>query len=636
MRDGWTMPVPRPLAGRYAFLKRIGGTQRAVIWLARDSSTSGIVVASLVPGPRAAGLEPLVELRHEHAAVLLEVLDPDPDEIPDGEPVGEDARVAIAEYIEGRSLQQRVSAGPVGRDTAVDWIATVADVLATMHERGGVHGAVSPRAILAIRPALGQVPVLTQLLVPTSGTYCSPERVTGSGPSESDDTWALCASLYTALTRHVPFRGGSRTELARSILSGVVPPLEGVDEELGALVLRGLSRDRTARFPGAAELRNALRDWMDRSGAQIIGDFAPVDALVGPTEPPPNVGDLSLVAALARPDTAEANAPLEATTEFATFVEAEDLRAAASIPPVIGDVKRKPPPLPPSLSAKLPSIPSRPPAVSEKPLSIASRPALAEIRNFGGTVGSSPAPSTQMNAVASVAANGRWSTAAKAAGGFALGAALALLVFYVRTRDSGIAGPPSAAPSPTAPSATMQGTNAFPSPSAAVQVANLPVSSTASAPPPPAEDVNACSKALLPAGTLGEHPDLSYLCAGKEMWSLTLKTNLEVARHGHGDGMVSWVHLGRFDLAAVALIRSRCCPDAAPPRVATPKGMCEAIAQSVRDVSADPSPEHIDRYAADVDCIVHKGMTYPREWWDRIKPDEARQYFDQLVRGMPR
>lgn len=620
------MPVPRPLAGRYSFLKRIGGSQRAVIWLARDPSTSSLVVASLVPGPRAAGLEPLIELRHEHATVLLDVIDPDPAEIPDGEPVGEDARVAIAEYIEGRSLQQRVSAGPVARDTAVDWTATIADVLATMHERGGVHGAVSPRAILAIRPALGQVPVLTQLLVPTSGAYCSPERVTGSGPSESDDTWALCATLYTALTRRVPFRGASRTELARSILSGEVPALDGIDEELGAIVLRGLSRDRTSRFPGAAEFRDALRDWMERSGAQIVGDFAPVDALVGPTEPPPNVGDLSLVAAFARPDTAEANAPLEATSELATFVEADDLRAAASIPPVIGDVKRKPPPLPskpPISSPKPPPLPSGPPISSGRSLPAASRSAAAPRSSAGAVSASRPGPSTQMNAVASVTEHGHWSTAAKATGGFALGAALALLVFYVRTRDSGV---PATAPAATAPPTATP---------PAMQAASMPIPSSAPAPSVP-QDVNACSRALLPAGTLGEQSDLSFLCAGKEMWSLTLRTNLEVARHGRGDGMVSWVHLGRFDLAAVSLIRERCCPGAVPPRVATPKGMCEEIAQSVRDVSADPSPEHIDRYAADVDCIVHKGMTYPREWWDRIKPAEAREYFDQFIRGLPR
>lgn len=639
------MPVPRPLAGRYAFLKRIRGTQRALIWLARDTSTSAVVVASLVPGPRAAGLEPLVELRHEHVAMLLDVLDPDPAEIPDAEPIGEDVRVAVAEYVEGRSLQQRLSAGPVGRDTAVDWVATLADVLATLHERGGVHGAVSPRAILAIRPALGQVPVLTQLLVPTSGAYCSPERVTGGGPSESDDTWALAATLYTALTRRVPFRGSSRTELARSILSGPIPPLDDLDEELAAIVLRGLARDRAARFPGAAELRDALRGWMDRSGAQLVGDFAPVDALVGPSEPPPDVGDLSLVAAFSRPDTAEANAPLEATTEFATFVEADDLRAAASIPPVIGDAKQKPPPLPPkppTVSPKPPPRPSTPPIPSVKPRPVPSKLVPIETRTDGSARASRPGPSTQMNAVASVPATGRWSTAGKAAAGFALGAALGLVVFYVRSKDSGRPLPVTpAAPLSSTTAATIQPANPTVAPSSGtgvtVQTANLAIGTgSAPAPSPSVQDVNSCSKALLPPGTLGENPDLSYLCAGREMWGLTLRTNLEVARHGRGDGMVSWVHLGRFDLAAVTLIRSRCCPGAAPPRVATPKGMCETIAQSVQDVSKDPSPEHIDRYAADVDCIVHKGVAYPSEWWDRIRPVEARQYFDQLVRSLPR
>lgn len=630
------MPVLRPLAGRYAFLKRVGGSQRAVIWLAKDPSTSAIVVASLVQGPRAAGLEPLVELRHEHAAMLLEVLDPDPDEIPEGEAIGEDARVAIAEYVEGRSLQQRVAAGPLGRDTAVDWVATIADVLSVMHERGGVHGAVSPRSILAIRPALAQVPLLTQLIVPTSGAYCSPERVTGGGPSESDDTWALAATLYTCLTRRVPFHGVSRTDLAREILSGPPPPLgDDVDEELAAIVHRGLAKSRAERFSGAAELRDVLRDWIERSGRQSVGDFAPVDALVGPSEPPPNVGDLSLVAAFVRPDSAEAKAPLQAlepSSEFVTFAEADDIRAAASIPPVIGTSKRPPPPLP----SRPPPLPSRPPPRPSEP---AARPSASGVRTSGR------GPSTQMNAAASVASRRTFPTAAKAALAFALGGSLASGLYFLRSEP----GTPAAAASPATSVASVDqapppaapahhGESAGPAtaaPAVAPAESAAPAASSEAPAPLPVGDVNACSRALLPAETLGPTPDLSYLCAEKEMWSVTLRTNLQIAKHGRGEGMVSWMHLGRFDVAAVAILRTRCCPGARPLRVATPKGMCETITASVLEVASSPTSASIDRYAADVDCIMHKGMNYPREWWDRVGLAESRGAFEGLVQRLP-
>ena len=305
------MTVPRPLAGRYAFAQRIRGTQRTIIWIARDRVTGRNVLASVLPAPRAAALEPIVGIEHPHAASVLGVFEAAaPDEIPDDGPLEADARVAVAEYLDGGSLQQRLDAGPVSVENAVDWTATIADALTLLHEHAGVHGAISPRSILVIRPNRAVVPMLVHLLVPPSGAYCSPERVTGAGPSEADDTWRSAATLYTALSRRPPFRGETRTELARAIVRGAPRPLAHIDSNLRAILERALSHEPRRRFPGAAALRDALREWMDQTGAQSLGDFVPVEAIPGTAEMPQNVGDLSLVAALARPDSPEATAPL--------------------------------------------------------------------------------------------------------------------------------------------------------------------------------------------------------------------------------------------------------------------------------------------------------------------------------------
>src|SRR5690349_18324850 len=213
------MGAPGLLAGRYVFLRRIRGTQRTIIWLARDQESRSTVVASVLTGARAAGLEAAVGITHPNVAAVLALLgQPNPSEVPDHEPIADGARIAIAEYVEGRSLQQRLEAGPVTLESAVEWATDIADGLAMLHGRGAVHGAVSPRAILVVRPEPAVIPTLTELVVPPSGAYCSPERVTGAGPSMQDDVWALAASLYTALGRKPPFHGASRTELARAIV----------------------------------------------------------------------------------------------------------------------------------------------------------------------------------------------------------------------------------------------------------------------------------------------------------------------------------------------------------------------------------------------------------------------------------
>jgi serine/threonine protein kinase len=150
----------------------------------------------------------------------------------------------------------------------------------------------SPRIVVA-RPDRGLCPQLTHLVVPPSGAYCAPERVTGGGPSIPDDIWALVATLYSALSRRAPFHGATRTDLARAIVAAEPAPLEGLDTDLADIVLQGLSRDPKNRFDSAMALRGALRDWMERTGTRSLGDFAPVSTAVGPAEPVPNVGDLS-------------------------------------------------------------------------------------------------------------------------------------------------------------------------------------------------------------------------------------------------------------------------------------------------------------------------------------------------------
>src|SRR5581483_3828580 len=175
-----------------------------------DQENRATVVASVLTPSRAAGLEPAIGVVHPHAAAVLAVLPIlDPEQVPSDAPPAPDAKIVIAEYVEGRSLQQRLDAGPVALESAVEWTTSIADALATLHAHGAVHGALSPRSLLVIRPEPAVVPLLTHLLVPPSGAYCSPERVTGEGPSEADDVWALAATLYTALARRPPFQGAS-------------------------------------------------------------------------------------------------------------------------------------------------------------------------------------------------------------------------------------------------------------------------------------------------------------------------------------------------------------------------------------------------------------------------------------------
>lgn len=572
-----------------------------------------MVVASVLTPNRVAALKPGLAVAHPHAARLLAVVERlDPVEIPDGDETASDAQVVVAEHLEGRSLQQRLDAGPLSVENAVEWVASIADALGALHATGAVHGAISPRAILVIRPEPAVIPVLTHLLVPPSGAYCSPERVTGAGPSEADDAWALAATLYTALARRPPFQGGTRTELARAIVAATPRPLEDVDDDLWAIVARGLAHEPTERYASVRALRDVLHEWTEMTGRHSVGDFAPVAALVGVTEEPPNVGDLSLVAALAMPESPEAMAPLD-------------------VPRYSGR---------PSLD---PDAHSDPRELAPAPAPTVAQPA-PETKTSSGISSASPV-------VASRPADGGRKTGVVVA--IAVGAALAAgaALFVSQQRQPAVAAAPSAAtvatnvvgPAESAlapPVSVVVPSESAVAPSDSVAPAESAVAPMDSAVAPTDSavaaplDVNACAAATLPQKTLGDAPSIGFLCTGTDVWGLTRKVDQQVLKHGSGDGLSLWAHLGRFDLAAVALLRERCCPGAAPFTAATPKGMCETLGASTTALASAPSAENADHYAADVECYVSKGIRYPAEWWDRITAKDARGYFDQYVAAL--
>lgn len=606
----------RPLGGRYTFVKNLRSAAKTITWLAHEKVTTTDVVASVVPKPRAAGLAPILGARHEHLATILDLIEhPDPEEIPSSEPIPDGAVVAVAEYVRGHTLGARLDVGPLAVEDAVEWAARLADGLALIHRRGGVHGAISPRAILVSRSDRGTVPLLTQLVVPPSGAYCGPERVTGAGPSIVDDLWALVATLYSALSRRAPFHGATRTDLARAIVAAEPAPLEGVDGDLAEIVRRGLSRDPQARFDTAVSLRGALRDWMERTGARSLGDFAPVSTAVGPAELVPNVGDLSLVAALAQPDTAEARAPVPSLVPLAdddgdlVDISAEPAEVRPGAPP---EQKRDVPEAaaPVGVVVPRPGIKTTPPAKKRSSstlllllvaVGLASAGVgglIGRLRARGRSVSESREPVAQVENPVGVP-----STA--------------------QSEATAVGGPASAEAVPAAPSAAPAGAAA---PSRSGRLLNA--AGPASAAP---EDVTACVARTLPDGTLGEGSDVGFLCAERDFWTTVRKFDLEVAKHGKGPGMVLFAHLGRYDLAAVAFAWQTCCPaDSTPFVVATPKGVCDTLTDAVRAAGKDPSPAVLDAYAAAIDCLYTRGVHHPTEFWDRVGPKDARGYFDQF------
>jgi hypothetical protein len=146
------------------------------------------------------------------------------------------------------------------------------------------------------------------------------------------------------------------------------------------------------------------------------------------------------------------------------------------------------------------------------------------------------------------------------------------------------------------------------------------VSASAAEPDAAPEDPAKCLPTLFAAGTFPTPPDLAEVCTGKKVMDIAkhVKAAVVKASGGHvNDGMQEWAVLGIHEIAAVAAMRGRCCPNAAPLDVPKSPGTCPPVAdviteieqashKGVADADIDTVVAHFDSTAR---CIVRSGDT---------------------------
>jgi serine/threonine-protein kinase len=206
-------------------------------------------------------------LNHPHICTIHEV----------GEADG--AAFIAMEFVEGRSLRERVDDGALPVSETVRLGIQAADALAYAHEHGVVHRDFKTANVivgengwlkvvdfgLARRddPRLCDATTMASM-VPAgavAGTpyAMAPEQIRGEAADARTDVWALGVLLYELATALRPFNGPSVPELYSSILTAPpVRPPPTVPGRLATVITRCLEKDPARRYQRAEEVRVAL------------------------------------------------------------------------------------------------------------------------------------------------------------------------------------------------------------------------------------------------------------------------------------------------------------------------------------------------------------------------------------------
>jgi serine/threonine protein kinase len=251
----------------------------------------------------------------------------------------------VQEYVDGCDLYRMVNEmGALPLGLACEYVRQAALALKAAHEKGLVHGVVSPHALVlspvkratgtngdvSIRPRPGATSRLTEFGVsprrPPIGdlsygesdrlpmvAFLPPERLTSGELTPAGDLYGLGATLYFLLTTRPPHGGESPVEVLLNLQQAEPAPVESLRAEtppaVAALIQRLLSRYPTMR-PSAAEVIETITPYCEKSA---MPEASASVLLANETFTQPGVPTAVPVARnLDRPPAAEDDAPFAA------------------------------------------------------------------------------------------------------------------------------------------------------------------------------------------------------------------------------------------------------------------------------------------------------------------------------------
>lgn len=182
----------------------------------------------------------------------------------------------VMAFVDGGSLRDLVSQGPLEPEYALSIASQVADALHHAHQRGIVHRDVKPNNILLSRdgrPLLSDFGIAKALHESTGLTrtgmsigtpeYMAPEQIQGQKVDARTDIYALGIVLYEMLAGWAPFSSTTPVAALYKQVNEPPPPLRqaniSIPAWMEAVVAKALAKSPLDRYQQASDFAEALR-----------------------------------------------------------------------------------------------------------------------------------------------------------------------------------------------------------------------------------------------------------------------------------------------------------------------------------------------------------------------------------------
>jgi hypothetical protein len=164
------------------------------------------------------------------------------------------------------------------------------------------------------------------------------------------------------------------------------------------------------------------------------------------------------------------------------------------------------------------------------------------------------------------------------------------------------------------PPPTVAHTEPAPAPSPAPQpIAAAPVVEV-SAQITSEKDPTVCIASHFPPKALGDNSDLGFVCTESDAWKIARQLEQRISKSKNEAGLALWSHLGMYELAVAASLRSSCCASAVPVEALAPTTPCGSLTEQLRALGPEPSAADLAKYEKLIHCLLDRNVRFPKEY----------------------